>query len=287
MLRPPPTLRAQIRRPVWYVLISSELSIASSTCAKVGVLTLRSGDSAGGVLPPAATGPGAVARCPGRRRIVAREQLARPRRDGFGSRQHAVQRLLVPAPLLGIRRGEGRRGEREWRRRRVEIDFRELAHPGEHGGGILDEAGIVDGADPLGGQPLEVVEERDLHLRPLIGDDLGRVRPVQLAPLGRQRQRPRRTVPPRQLRIGHEPSRRPGVDHAAQGFAGLPIHVDEQRPRKDRVQERDPKRVLRRLLEHPHPVYVRWQGLTRAVAQLLQEGGAKALGRDRRGVSSG
>jgi hypothetical protein len=238
---------------------------------------------------PARGGP-VLARLPGAlvaRRIAAREKVAGPRRNGFGSREHGGQRLLVPAPFLGIRRGEGRGGVRERRRRLVEIDLSELGHRGERGGGVLDQAGVVDRAHPLGGQPLEVVEERRLHLRPLVGDDLGQGRPAQLAPLGRQRKRPRRTVPTRQLRIGHEPTRLPGVDHAAQGLTRLPIEIDEERPGEDRVQERDPQRVLRRLLEHPHPVDVRWQGLIRAIAQLLQEGTAKALGRDRRGVGSG
>ena len=108
--------------------------------------------------------------------------------------------------------------------------------------------------------------------------------PDELAPPRREQQRPRRAVPSGERRVGDEPPRPPGVEHAADRLARVAVEVHEARVGERRGEERDPQRVLRGLLEHPH-------GTTRrhvpvAVAQLGRRTRARNAARPSAGVAS-
>src|SRR3546814_4728781 len=93
---------------------------------------------------------------------------------------------------------------------------------------------------------------------------------LQLAPPRHQQERPRRPLPSGQRGVHAEAAGLPAIEHAAQHLARVAMQVDETRIGEDLAQQRDAQRVLRRLLQHPHPGCRRGRAPF-AIAQLRQE----------------
>ena len=231
--------------------------------------------------------PLAGARLPAIGRRVG-DPVARARGELLGSWQGGLELglVLLPSLRIGTRHGVARLGQG-----RVELlvplDPRELAQALDLALRLLDQSPVIDDAPPLRRQLLEVGEQDASRHRPLLGDDLRQWLAGQLAPLGGQHQRPRRPGPAGELRVGDEPLRLPGRDHVGEALARLAVDVDEERVGEDGVEERDPERVLVRLLQHPQAGRVLRRRVAVAIADLGEEGGAQPVRDPRQRVGGG
>ncbi len=104
---------------------------------------------------------------------------------------------------------------------------------------------MVDHAPALGGEALKVAEEGPSRHRPLMQADLRQRLAVEGPPFRGEQIGPRRTVPVREVGVGHLVSRLPAIEHAGEALAGIAVRIDEDRLREDGVQERHPQRVSR------------------------------------------
>ena len=227
VFRDPPARRRVTTTPASGADTRTDAWIWASTSVKLSVVALRTRQGGARAAAPARSSSEANS-------VRATAAVSAVRRSTASRSTSAAGRLL--AGQLG---------------RRVERRARERGHARELRARVGAQGRVVDHRPPLRRQALQVGHRDPRGRLPLGGHDVGQRRVAQRPPARGQRERPRRAVPPRQVRRADVLPGLPAGHRGGHRLVGLAVQEDEGGVGEDGVQERHAQRVVDAVDQRP------------------------------------